>query len=272
MEKIERRFKVVDIVKDGLQIAATLSISVVAVFITRASSRTQSQELQLKLSSELLAVGKDQAKAFALIKASHDCRESTGASPKEWALMRESLFQILDNRKLPYETRKAANLEFVSYLDKRFPRTVSVQVFAYPDEKNQKFRAEMIELWQKEMPDCSFVAVTGPDNDGIWSTNDFRFGIEYNLLHDWDIGRQFAAMANRVLPFLGEFHFLEQFPYDFPKGDADIRVFINDRMLFEHDREKTEETERVAQVASELFKKYPKEAQKISERQHEKHR
>lgn len=270
MEKTERWFKVVGIMKDVLQIAATASISIVAVVISGASSRTQSQELQLKLSSELLAVGQDQPKAFALIKASHDCRESSGASPKEWALMRESLFQILDNRKLPYETRKAANLEFVSYLDKRFPRKVSVQVFAHPDEKSQKLRVEMIELWQKEMPDCSFVAVAGPDNDGIWSTKDFRFGIEYNLLHDGDIGRQFAAMANRVLPFLGEHHFLEQFPYDCPKGDADIRVFINNEMLFEHDREKTDETERVTRAIHDWINKRPREAQKIFERQHEK--
>ncbi len=271
MEKTEWRFEAIKIIKDVVQIAATITISVAAVFISRASSRTQSQELQLKLSSELLAVGQDQSKAFALIRASRDCRESTGASPKEWALMRESLFQIVDNRKLPYATRKAANLEFASYLDERLPRKVRVQVFAHPNEPNQKFRTEVIELWQKAMPDCTFVSMTGPDNDGIWGVKDFHFGIEYNLIHDWDIGRQFAALANQALPFRPDFHFLEQFPYDGPKEDSDIRVFINIGM-FEHDSEKTEQSERFAQTISEYFKKHPEEAQRLSDMQNGVHR
>lgn len=269
MDKTEQRFETVKIVKDVVQIAATVAVGVVAVLISRGSNRTQSQELQLKLSSELLAVSSDQAKAMALIKASHDCRESTGASPNDWALMRETLFQIVDNRKLPFEIRKAANLEFVSYLDKRFSRNIRVKVFAYPDDQNQKARTEMITWWQKEMPDCSFVTMSGPDNDGIWETNDFHFGIEYDLIHDSDIGRQFAALANRVLPLRGDFLFLEQFPYDCLKQDSDIRVFINNHMI-EHDREGTERSERVIRAEAEWSKKHPKEAQRIIEMQHEK--
>ena len=224
-------------------------------------------ELQLKLSNELLGGRKDQGKAFAIINAAHASRRLANDSPENWVLMKEALFQVVEDRSLPYETRKASNLELATYFPSTFPKKTRIQVYASPDPQSQKFRMEIVKLWQKEMHDCSFITVTGPENDGIWDTNDFHFGIDYDLIKNQELGRQFAAAANRILPVRGDFLFLEQFPNIGMERDADIRVYINAHM-WEHNREETERTDRFAKAKMECFDKHPAEARKISEMQH----
>ena len=270
MADTDSKFEWIKLAKDFLQIVVTGVIGIVAIQVSRASYHTQSLEIQIKLSNELLEAKNDQGKALAIIRTAHTSRKSASDSPDDWVLMKETLFQVLDDRAVPFEIRKAANLEFNSYLDIKFPRNIQVQVFAHPDDKSQKFRTEMIELWQKEISDCSFVSMTGPENDGIWDVNDFHFGIDYDLLKDQEIGRQFAAMANLLLPNRSDFLFLEQFPYIGGKRDSDIRVFINAHM-FEHAREQTEQAEAKGKAILGWLEKHPKEAHRISEKQSARH-